>query len=200
MSKSRATAQQLGIALSETFEKCENCAISKIKKKKNIPKASINKAKVKGERVYMDISSIQYPSYGGSKYWTLLVDEATNKCWSLFLKAKSGLLKDQVIPWIRTIQKTHGVHIKVLRCDNAGENNSLEASIQATTDLTTRFEYTAHDAPEQNGVLERKFQSLYAKVRPALNGARLPKDLRNGHWAHCAETMTKLENLGRLRG
>jgi len=52
----RATAQQ-GIALRGTFEKCENCAISNIKKK-NIPKTSVNKAKVKGERVYMDISSI----------------------------------------------------------------------------------------------------------------------------------------------
>ena len=123
-----------------------------------------------------------------------MVDEATSRCWSLFLKAKSDL-KDQVIPWIRIIQKNHGVQIKMIRCDNAGENNSLEASIQATKDLTTKFEYTAPDTPEQNGVVERKFQTLYAKVRSALNGARLSKDLRNGLWAHFAETMTKLENL-----
>jgi len=43
--------------------------------------------------------------------------------------------------------------------------------------------------------VQRKFQTLYAKVRSAINGARLPKDLENGLWAHYAETMTKLENL-----
>jgi len=50
------------------------------------------------------------------------------------------------------------------------------------------------DNPEQNEVVERKFQTLYG-ARSALNGARLPKDLRNGQWVHCADTMTKLENL-----
>ena len=142
----------------------------------------------------MDISSIQTPSYGGSKFWTLLVDEATCRVWSIFLKAKSDI-KDHVIPWIRVIKKDHGVDVKVLRCDNAGENKSLETSIQAISDLATKFEYTAPDTPEQNGVVERKSKTLYAKVRSALNGARLPKDIRNGLWAHCAETMTKLENL-----
>ncbi len=75
-------------------------------------------------------------------------------------------------------------------------NNSLKASIQATTDLTTKFETSAPDTPEKNGgMVQRKFQTLYAKVRSAINGARLPKDLENGLWAHYAETMTKLENL-----
>jgi len=43
----------------------------------------------------MDISLIQYPSYGRSKYWMLLADEATSRCWSSFLKAKRDL-KDQL--------------------------------------------------------------------------------------------------------
>jgi len=77
----RATAQQLGIALRGTFEKCENCAISKIKKE-NIPKASVIKAKVKGERVYMDISSIQYPA---------MEDPSTGSCWQMKLQADAGV-------------------------------------------------------------------------------------------------------------
>ena len=123
----------------------------------------------------MDISSIQNPSYGGSKFWTLLVDEATCRVWSIFLKAKSDL-KDHAIPWIRVIKKDHGEDIKVLRCDNAGENKSLETSIQATTDLATKFEYTAPDTPEQNGVVERKFKTLYAKVRSAEEMQNLPSN------------------------
>jgi len=78
----RATAHQLGIALGRTFEHCKICATSKIKKK-NLPKASVsNMAKVKRERefIWACISSIQYLSYGGSKYWTLLVDEVTKRC------------------------------------------------------------------------------------------------------------------------
>ena len=142
----------------------------------------------------MDISSINEKSFGGARFWALLIDEFTNRTWSIFLKAKSDL-KDKVIPWIRSIKRDHGVTIQIIRCDNAGENKALQQAIDKTEDLRIKFEYTAPDTPEQNGVVERKFQTLYGKVRSALNGARLPTELRSGLWAECAETMTKLENL-----
>jgi hypothetical protein len=44
-----------------------------------------------GERVYLDISSIKGESHGGSCFWALVVDDHTDYCWSLFLKAKSDL-------------------------------------------------------------------------------------------------------------
>jgi hypothetical protein len=43
-----------------------------------------------GERVYLDISSIKDKSYGGSCLWVLIVDDYTDYCWSIVLRAKSG--------------------------------------------------------------------------------------------------------------
>jgi hypothetical protein len=46
-------------------------------------------AKHNRERLFMDISSIKTTSYGGSKFWLLVVDDKTDYSWSYFLKLKS---------------------------------------------------------------------------------------------------------------
>ena len=45
--------------------------------RKNIPKNTEFKAEKAGERVYVDISSIQYKSLGGLNFSLLFVDEYT---------------------------------------------------------------------------------------------------------------------------
>ena len=52
----------------------ESCIKGK-QRQKNIPKQTKLKAEKAGERVYFDISSIQYKSLGGSKFWLLFIDE-----------------------------------------------------------------------------------------------------------------------------
>ena len=191
----RATANALGLAIKGKgkMEICENCAKGKAKKK-NVNKCNLKKYKNKGERIYIDLSSVRARSFGGAKFWVLIEDEATSHCWSLFLKNKSDL-KHEVLPWVKLLKKKTGVDIKIIRCDNAGENKSLQEAINADEDLKIDFEFTAPYTPEQNGVVERKLATLWGKVRSMLNGARLPKALREGLWGHAAETATKLENL-----
>jgi hypothetical protein len=46
-----------------------------------------------------------------------------------------------------------------------------------------------------NGRVQRKFATLYARVRTMLNAARLPKFLREGAWAECAKRATDIENM-----
>jgi len=41
-----------------------------------------------GERLFMDISSVQEKSFGGSKYWLLAINYAMDFCFSKFLKTK----------------------------------------------------------------------------------------------------------------
>jgi hypothetical protein len=67
--------------------------------------------------------------------------------------------------------------------------------INADATLSFEFEFTAPYTPEQNGGVEVKIATLFGKVRSMLNGACLTKALRNGLWAHCAETGTHLENI-----
>ena len=61
--------------------------------------------------------------------------------------------------------------------------------------LTAKFEFTAPYTLEQNGQVERKFATLYGKVRAMLNWAKLTKHLRNSLWAQCANTASALENV-----
>ena len=48
---------------------------------------------------------------------------------------------------------------------------------------------------QQNGKVERKFATLYGKVRSMLNRARLPEKWRSGIWTKAASTATFNENL-----
>jgi hypothetical protein len=177
----------------QSIDTCVDCAISKAKQK-NVPKVSKHSATEKGERVAIDITSIKTISYGGAKFWLMIQDEFTGKLWSYFLKAKSDL-PETVIKWINEIHKTTTVKIKSIRCDNAGENKSLQNQIESKKDLNIKFEFTAPYTPEMNGKIERKFATLYGKTRSMLNGARLTKELRDGLWAQCAKLACKLENI-----
>ena len=58
-----------------------------------------------------------------------------------------------------------------------------------------KFEYTSPGSPQQNGKCERKFATLYGKVRSMLNGARLTPNLRHGLWIECAACATTEENI-----
>jgi hypothetical protein len=53
---------------------CEECAIAKARQK-DTNKISKGRSKNPGERMYIDISSIKGERFGGSKRWTLIVDD-----------------------------------------------------------------------------------------------------------------------------
>ena len=57
--------------------------------------------------------------------------------------------------------------------------------------LKIKFEFTAPYTPQQNGKIERNFQTLYGKIRAMLNWARLPARLRSKLWAQCASVHLK---------
>jgi hypothetical protein len=112
----------------------------------------------------------------------LIQDEYTNHIWSYFLSAKSEL-PSTAISWIHAFQKEHAVEVRFLRCDNSGENNRLQQELAADTKLYIEFEFTAPYSPQQNGQIERKFTTIWGKVRTTLNGTKLPWSLRNKLWA-----------------
>jgi hypothetical protein len=80
---------------------CASCAKGKAKRNK-IAKVAKNVATKKGERIFLDISSINAKSKGGNKFWLLLQDEFTDCVWSFFLKQKSDLTH-HVWNWLQKI-------------------------------------------------------------------------------------------------
>jgi transposase InsO family protein len=57
-----------------------------------------------------------------------------------------------------------------------------------------KFEYTAPNTPQQNGKIERKFATLYGKIRSILNAAGFPAFLHSRLWSYAAKSVTQLEN------
>jgi hypothetical protein len=170
-----------------------HCAVSK-SKKLHIAKVAQTHATAKAQRLALDISYPRDTSFGGSNYWLLIQDEFTDYIWSLFLKARSDF-PDTMISWLHQFQKAISLTVQYLRCDNSGGNVRFQRLVQEDKTLTARCELTAPYTPEQNGMVERKYATLYDKVRAMLNWANFPDPLRHLLWAQCANHATQLENI-----
>jgi len=175
----------------------EDCALAKARQK-NVPKLNMNRSTIPGERLYLDISSIKANSLGGKKYWALAVDDATSMKWSFFLKKKDEL-SAKFIPFLQGLRASDGrtvkyIFVRYIRCDNAGENRVLEQECNKHS-FGILFEYSSAGTPQQNGVVERAFATLWGRVRAMMNHARFPRTKRDALWCECAATATKLDNI-----
>jgi hypothetical protein len=107
-----------GLNLKGEFKVFEDCVLVKERQRK-VNKGWNCGSQVLGERVYLDISSNKGESYGVSCFWALVVDDHTDDCWSLFLKAKSDL-KGKFLTLLTDL-KTAGLDVKFY----SGENKAL---------------------------------------------------------------------------
>jgi hypothetical protein len=101
------------------------------------------------------------------------------------------MLKVKMITLIKQL-RSKGITVKIIRCDNAGENVSFQKEAEELN-LGLVFEYTAPDTPQQNGRVERKFQTLYGRVRAMLFGFGLDFLEIKKLWAEAASTATTLD-------
>jgi hypothetical protein len=122
----KQTAHYYNVKLTGTFIKCHHFALAKAKQK-SVSKQSDNDRKAKriGERLYFDISSVKTTTFGGNKFWLLIVHEFSNMCWRFFLQRKSELPKQimmELIRKLRTFQQIDIEHVccENVRCDDAG--------------------------------------------------------------------------------
>ena len=128
----RLTAKARGLKLSGKLESCESCHLSKAKKK-DAPKTSESQSETPGERLMLDSSSSKQKSFGGRDTWLLVMDQATRRNWSYFLKAKSDI-PDKAMELLKKLIAM-GYKVKYLRMDNAGENKKLAELMAKDMDL-----------------------------------------------------------------
>jgi len=187
----RATAKAFGVRLVGQFKPCEDCALGKAKAKK-ISKVQVKRASKPGSRLCIDISSPSTKSIGGKSHWLLVVDDCTDYAWSFFLKQKSET-KDIMIALIKELKQAYDIEVKTIRCDNSGENNALQRSCKQEG-LGIAFEYTAPNTPQQNGRVERRFPTLYGRIRAMLRNINISINYKR-LWAEAANTATDLSNM-----
>jgi hypothetical protein len=81
-----------------------------------------------------------------------------------------------------------------VRCDNAGENKAPEDHCNYVS-INVSFEYSGTRTPQRNGKIDRKYQTLYGRIRAMLNGAGLKDEVSSGIWAECTSTATFYSNI-----
>ena len=131
------------------------------------------------------------------KFWLLVVDEATSMKWSFFLKNKDAQVP-LLTGFIKTLQNQNK-KVKYIRCDNAGENISLQKALDAEG-MNIKFEFTARETPQQNGKVERAFATLYGRMRAMMAAAKWDDAMKHKLWMEAAATATKLDTIMNEKG
>ncbi|MCP3667476.1 MAG: DDE-type integrase/transposase/recombinase, partial [Gammaproteobacteria bacterium] len=183
------TAELNRVKLKGKFKFCESCIYGKAHQKP-VKKWTGTRATVPYERVFVDITSLQHTSLGGSKHWAVVVDDATRFRWSFFMKDKSCL--SNIMTTYLTTVRQQGHSIKFIRCDNAGENLGLK---RICNENGIKLEMTSPNTPQQNGVAERSLTIIRQRAVSMMECAGLTHDQKTLLWAETFSTATTLVNL-----
>ena len=101
-----------------------------------------------------------------------------------------------MVKFLCELHEKDKVAVKYIRCDNSGENKKLMELCKTTNGLAhIHFEFTARNTPQQNGVVDRAFATLYGRIRASNNHAQLDETVRQGLWAECTTLCMMLDNI-----
>jgi transposase InsO family protein len=125
---------------------------------------------------------VAYVSTGGNKYGLVIVDDYSCFTWVFFVYDKS----EKVKTFIRRAQREIMLPIKKVRSDNGSEFSAPYTPIKREflDDEGVKHEFLAPYTPQQNGVVERKNQTLIDMARTMLDEY---KTLDN-YWAEAINT------------
>ena len=90
--------------------------------------------------------------------------------------------------------KTMKKNVKIIICDNADENKTLEENRRNNFE-EINFEFTSTGNSQKNGVLERGFATLYSRMCVMMLHAVIHENLKSILRSGCMATATKLENI-----
>jgi hypothetical protein len=206
----RQTAKHLGWDITRGSTcRCIACAAMKIKRKTLLgknegvvrPKIQIAKEDVEaaiGTRFYIDQASVRKSPEGfamSKPNMRMLVEGRTQYKMVAFLESKD----DQVQITCKDLHsfKERGMPVRYVRCDNAGENKSLEKALHGSEwKMTgTEMEYTARNTPQQNSVAEVSIYVTVIRAKTMMFAANVPKKYRYKLFPYAVGTAVKTDNL-----
>lgn len=141
---------------------CQACQFGK-QNRKPFPKSSWRTSQ-KLQLMHTDVAGPQRtPSFNGSLYYVIFIDDYTRFCWIFFIKYKSEVAG---IFWKfkKMVENQSGCRIQSLRSDNGKEYNSEEFK-QFCEEEGITHQLTTPYTPQQNGVSERKNRYIMEMTR-----------------------------------
>jgi hypothetical protein len=167
---------------------CDACTLGK-QHRAPFPKTSLYRAKRGLELFHADLcGQIRPQTVGGNLYFLLVVDDFSRFMWIELLKTKgealSCLIKIKQRAEVELESK-----LKALRTDRGGEFNSRMFTTFCTEQGIKHFTTTPY-TPQQNGVVERRNQSVVEMARCLLKGRSVPPRF----WGEAVTTAVYLLN------
>jgi transposase InsO family protein len=120
---------------------------------------------------------MQTKSIDGSVYFLTFIDDFSRKIWIYFLRHKSETFA-KLQEFKAEAEKQSGKYVKVLRSDGGGEYSSKEYANFCKSQGVI-MQTTSRCTPQQNGVVERKNQTIMNMARILLK----EKCMSNIFWA-----------------
>src|SRR3954469_16813332 len=137
------------------------------------PQRTSFRAKERLELVHGDLCGPVTPATpGGRRYFLLLVDDLSRYMWELVLGSK-GEAADAIRRAQVTAEAECGHKLRVLRTDNGGEFTAAEFASYCADEGIQRH-YSAPYSPQQNGVVERRNQTVVGMARALLKQRGMP--------------------------
>lgn len=167
---------------------CEGCVLGK-HHRQPFPKEGAWRAKQVLELVHTDVCGpMNTLSHGKNRYFILFIDDFTRMTWVYFMRQKSEAF---VIfkKFKALVEKQSGRFIKMLRSDRGKEYTSNEFH-KFCEDEGVERQLTVGYTPQQNGVSERKNQTVMEMAKSMLLEKGLPKTF----WPEAVNTAVYLMN------
>ncbi|WVZ62734.1 hypothetical protein U9M48_012444 [Paspalum notatum var. saurae] len=151
---------------------CDGCVIGK-QHRAPFPWATSFRAERGLELVHADLcGQINPPTPGGKRYFLLVVDDFSRYMWIELLSTK-----DQALYYLKKIKAVAeselGSKLKALRTDRGGEFNSNLFTI-FYDEAGIRHYTTTPYSPQQNGVVERRNQTVVEMARCMMKSKGVP--------------------------
>ncbi|KAH9326461.1 hypothetical protein KI387_006639, partial [Taxus chinensis] len=145
---------------------CKGCVLGKFAKASFLRSDTISKGVL--DLVHSDVCGpMSTKSLRGYEYFVTFIDDFSRKTWIYFLKTKDEV-SSRFREFKALVENSTGRKIKVLRSDNGAEYKSNEFQEFCTREGIKR-EWTIPYNPQQNGVAERKNQSITEASRAMLH-------------------------------
>ncbi|GJT61503.1 retrovirus-related pol polyprotein from transposon TNT 1-94, partial [Tanacetum coccineum] len=172
---------------------CSACALGKSKKSSHQPKdEDTNQEKL--YLLYMDLCGpMRVESINGKKYILVIVDNYYRFTWVKFLRSKDEA-PDAIIKCIKNIQVRLNATVRNVRTDNGTEfvNQTLRDFYE---NVGISHQTSVARTPQQNGVVERRNQTLVEAARTMLIFSKAPLFL----WAEAINTACYTQNRSLIR-
>jgi transposase InsO family protein len=178
-----------GLPVIELVEQLCDCCVATKQRRTAFPAAAKYRAQGLLDLVHDDLCGPITPATpGGRHHFLLLVDDKSRYMWVRLLSSKDKA-PTVIKQWKVLVEAETGRVLRVLRTDHGGEFTSVEFG-EWCAGQGVRRHLSAPYWPQQNGVVERRNQTVVAMARSLLKARGVPAEF----WGEAVVTAVYLLN------